>query len=152
MATGRTKANTDRKSRSPRVSPMATERNMGLKQNVRRTSNVDDLINKREERSLRDVLNAKRNSDVERAPESGQRKSSGSSGSRSTHVKLSRPATPSLYLTNDATTNFSGAKEKRHNILEEEYEQEGHVIEVKPLPKIRLSLMPSPREADEYNT
>jgi hypothetical protein len=67
-----------------------------------------------------------------------------------------RPSTPSIHLQAlepDQGKRIRSRKRETNDDLfenlEEETKREPVMIEVKPLPKIRLSLMPSPREEDE---
>jgi hypothetical protein len=63
-----------------------------------------------------------------------------------------RPSTPSP-MDLDAQRYRRKASSLKKMIVEDTFEndQDPVMIEVKPLPKIRLSLMPSPREEDEEN-
>lgn len=86
---------------------------------------------------------------------------------RSKSREKDRPATPSLQQVAESDPNLkraSKAERERKYLASNEFaelpidEQEDYIkstqpktIEVKPLPKIRLSLMPAPREEDEEN-
>ena len=60
-----------------------------------------------------------------------------------------RPMTPNLSLVSDSSNRVTSRHIGNNGPHASYAEGEGRLIEVKPLPKIRLSLMPSPREEDE---
>jgi lipid-binding SYLF domain-containing protein len=79
-----------------------------------------------------------------------------SAGGMSSQLSGDRPSTPSFNSSRDAPDNSKqySARKSSNELLQNgggciDDAEASRLIEVKPLPKIRLSLMPSPREEDE---
>ena len=111
------------------------------------------------EPSLQDILKAKRAAEAAINGHEGaqKREPPTSHPTRTNHPPSpARPSTPS-FKTSSVSGVSSSVSRNRQLTTSKLYKDNGandneQFIEVKPLPKIRLSLMPSPREVDEDST